>query len=85
MKNVRALGAKVRQLRTDMGLSQADLAEQAFVSRKWLVDFEGGKSTVEANKVLDVLQALGYEVMLEPLSLSESARRNDATHGNPRT
>ena len=45
MKNVRALGAKVRQLRTDMGLSQADLAEQAFVSRKWLVDFEGGKST----------------------------------------
>lgn len=84
MKNVRALAARVRQLRTDMGLSQADLAEQAFVSRKWLVDFEGGKSTVEANKVLDVLQALGYEVVLQPLSRSDSAQQGDG-NGNPRT
>ncbi|WP_309617841.1 helix-turn-helix domain-containing protein [Salinibacterium sp.] len=76
MKNVRALGARVRQLRTEEGLSQQQLAERAFVSRKWLMDFEGGKSTVEANKVLDVLQALGYEVELSPLSTSETRLRN---------
>jgi HTH-type transcriptional regulator/antitoxin HipB len=82
MKNVRALGARVKQLRTEEGLSQQQLAERAFVSRKWLMDFEGGKSTVEANKVLDVLQALGYEVELRPLSRSKSALRNEATDGH---
>jgi HTH-type transcriptional regulator / antitoxin HipB len=85
MKNVRALGARVRQLRAEEGLSQQQLAERAFVSRKWLMEFEGGKSTVEANKVLDVLQALGYEVELRPLTRSETPTRNEASLGTPRT
>ena len=72
MKNVRALGLTVQRLRSEAGLSQLELAEKAFVSRKWLNEFEQGKPTVEARKVLDVLQALGYEVELKPLSGSGS-------------
>jgi transcriptional regulator with XRE-family HTH domain len=77
MKTVRSLGLRVRQLRTEAGLSQERLAEQAFVSRKWLVDFEGGKATVEASRVLDVLQALGYELEVTPISRNE-VRDGDA-------
>jgi HTH-type transcriptional regulator/antitoxin HipB len=83
MKNVRAMGARVKQLRAEKGLSQQQLAERAFVSRKWLMDFERGKSTVEASKVLDVLQALGYEVELQPLTRSETRMRNEGGHAKP--
>lgn len=83
MKNVRALGARVKQLRVEEGLSQQQLAERAFVSRKWLMDFERGKSTVEASKVLDVFQALGYEVELQPLTRSETRMRNEGDHATP--
>ena len=82
MKNVRALGSRVRQLRTEAGLSQQQLAARAYVSRKWLGDFESGKSTVEANKVLDVLQALGYELELQPLVRSEPVTRDEEPDGH---
>lgn len=67
MKTVRAIGLKVEQLRTEAGLSQAELARRAYVSRKWLGELESGKPSVEASKVFDVLQALGYELELKPL------------------
>lgn len=67
MKNVRALGLRAKQLRVEAGLSQDELAGRAHVSRKWLIDFEGGKSTVDAGKVMDVFQVLGYEFELTPL------------------
>lgn len=71
MKTVRTLGLRVEALRTAAGLSQADLAAQAYVSRKWLSEFEHGKSTVEAGKVLDVFQALGFELELVALDASQ--------------
>lgn len=67
MKNVRSLGLRVKQLRAQAGISQQKLADLAYVSRKWLVDFENGKPTVEASKVFDVLQILGFEVELQPI------------------
>jgi transcriptional regulator with XRE-family HTH domain len=70
MKNVRSLGIRVKQLRAVAGWTQQELADRSFVSRKWLIDFEAGKATVEANKVLGVLQALGYEIELMPLTSS---------------
>lgn len=73
MRTVRSLGLRVKQLRSTAGLSQEQLAQKAFVSRKWLVDFEGGKATVEASRVLDVLQALGYEVELKRLDRREDS------------
>jgi transcriptional regulator with XRE-family HTH domain len=68
MKNVRSLGLRALALRTAAGLSQEELAARAYVSRKWLSDFERGKPTVEASKVLDVFQALGYEFEAVPIA-----------------
>jgi HTH-type transcriptional regulator/antitoxin HipB len=68
MKTVQAVGLRVEELRSAAGLSQTELAARAYVSRKWLGDLERGKPSVEASKVLDVFQALGYELELKPLT-----------------
>jgi HTH-type transcriptional regulator/antitoxin HipB len=68
MKTVRSLGLKTQELRLRAGLSQEELAVKAWVSRKWLNEFENGKTSVNASKVLDVLQALGYEVDVVPIT-----------------
>ena len=52
------LGSAVRQARQDAGLTQAELAAQAGVSRPWLSQLENGKRSVEVGKVLAVLAAL---------------------------
>lgn len=53
-----ALGIAVRQGREDAGLTQAELAARAGVSRPWLSQLENGKRSVEVGKVLAVLGAL---------------------------
>jgi HTH-type transcriptional regulator/antitoxin HipB len=47
-----------------MGLSQAELAERARVSRKWVYEFEGGKSTAELGLLLRVLDVLDLTLEL---------------------
>lgn len=47
-------------LREEAGLSQADLAEQAGLSRKWVNEFERGNPNARVGAVLDVLRVLGY-------------------------
>jgi y4mF family transcriptional regulator len=64
MHTVREAAAAIRELREDRGWSQSELAAKAGVSRSFLVDLEGGKPTVEASKLLDVFQALGFELAL---------------------
>ena len=58
------IGAAVAEQRRVLGLSQADLAARARVSREWLSAFERGKGTVHLRLVLDVLYAVGLEVTL---------------------
>ncbi len=50
----------------DLGLSQAELAERAGVSRKWIYEFEAGKPTAEFGLLLRVLDALGLGIELTP-------------------
>jgi y4mF family transcriptional regulator len=57
--SIRDLAAAVRGRRRDLGLSQAELASRAGVSRKWIYQFEAGKPTAELRLVLKVLDALG--------------------------
>lgn len=63
--NVRALGAMVYNFRKEQGLTQAELASKAGVSRKWLVEFERGKPEAQLWMVIDVLNALGYDLEIE--------------------
>jgi len=66
-RNVSQLGAAVRQLRTERKLTQQQLADQAGVSRRWLVMLEGGQSPrAELSKVFDVLRALDTRLTMSP-------------------
>lgn len=59
VRSIRDLAAAVRGRRRDLGLSQAELAARAGVSRKWIYQFEAGKPTAELRLILRVLDALG--------------------------
>lgn len=52
----------VRERRRQMGLSQAELARKAGVSRQWIVDLERGKPTAETALVLNTLAATGLHL-----------------------
>ncbi|WP_035775272.1 helix-turn-helix domain-containing protein [Arthrobacter sp. H5] len=49
----------LRQLRDDAGLSQTALADQAGVSKRWLVNFENGKPSVDMSMVMDCFSVFG--------------------------
>ncbi len=69
-QTVRGLGAALRDAREDAGLTQAQLADQAGVSRRWLSTVElGSRQGIEVGGVLKVLTALGLELMIRPVSV----------------
>ena len=58
VNSIHDLAATVRGRRVELGLSQAELATRARVSRDWVNYFEAGKPTVELILVLQILEAL---------------------------
>ncbi|MBA2390184.1 MAG: helix-turn-helix transcriptional regulator [Geodermatophilaceae bacterium] len=58
------LGAVVRARRRDLGLRQDELADLAGVSERFVHAVETGKPTVQLDKVLDVLRAVGLHLQL---------------------
>ena len=58
------LGKLVRQLRAEQGLLQIDLAGLAGTGNRFIVDLERGKPTLQLQKVLDVLDLMGLEVVI---------------------
>lgn len=66
IRSIRDLAGVVRGRRSDLGISQADLAERAGVSRKWVYEFESGKPAAEVSLLLRVLDALGLTLEVAP-------------------
>ena len=62
--SLRDLAAATRGRRQALGLSQAQLATRAHVSRAWVNAFESGKPAAELRLVLAVLDALGLELQI---------------------
>lgn len=60
------LGAAVQDARRAADLSQARLAEQAGVSRPYLANVEGGRSTRLLDLIFDLLRILDLEVVVRP-------------------
>jgi transcriptional regulator with XRE-family HTH domain len=56
------LAVAARARRAELGLTQAEAAARARVSRKWVSDFETGKATVDLATALRLLEALGVVV-----------------------
>lgn len=62
---VKDIANTVRGRRVRLGLSQAELARRAGVSRKWVVEFETGKPTAQLLHVLRVLDVLGLTLVTQ--------------------
>jgi HTH-type transcriptional regulator/antitoxin HipB len=62
IESVRQLAATLRGRRIALGLTQAEVAERAGVSRDWVNTFEAGKSSVELSLVMRLLDALGLRL-----------------------
>ncbi len=60
------LGAALRDMRRQQGLSQADLAAQAGTSRRWVCDTENGKVPLGIKLLCQLIHHLGYEIELVP-------------------
>ena len=58
LQSAKDVGAFVRERRTEMGLSQLQLAEKVGVSRVWMVQFEKGKPNAQLGLVLRTLREL---------------------------
>nr|WP_301218197.1 helix-turn-helix transcriptional regulator [Agreia sp. PsM10] len=73
IRHIEDFGAIARQRRQDLGLSQAEIATRAGVTRQWLVRFERGNSEVSLSKVFSVLTELALLVTAEPVESSDSS------------
>ena len=62
------LGTIVRDRRKRLALNQLDLAGLANTGNRFIVEVENGKPTVQLQKVLDLLQLLGLEVLVRAKS-----------------
>lgn len=60
----RELGNYVRSYRTAQNMLQADIAGLANTGNRFVVDLEKGKETLQLQKVLDVLDLLGLELVI---------------------
>lgn len=68
VSNARELGILVRHRRDELGLTQAEIASRAGVSRQWLIQVEQGKGTAELDRVIRLLRVLGLRTDVEPVS-----------------
>ena len=76
------LGLALRTARKQLGLTQPQLALAAGVGVRLIVELEAGKPTLQLEKVLQVIDALGGEIQLlglPSLVANTSGKEND--HG----
>jgi HTH-type transcriptional regulator/antitoxin HipB len=53
------LGLFLRDLRTQRGLTQAQLADELGVTRQYVVELEGGKPNLYSDRLFQTLRLLG--------------------------
>jgi len=56
----------VRARRKSLGLRQAELADLAGCSQRFVHTLENGKASLRLDKVLDVLEVLGLDLVVAP-------------------
>ncbi len=79
-----SLGSAVRTRRRELGLRQVELADLADVSERFVHTVEAGKPTVQLDKVLAVLAAIGLHLELHRGAADTSGTdRVDRPHAAP--
>ena len=62
---MKELGAFVAKTRKAQHVSQAEVADAVGVGRRFIVELDNGKDTVQAGKMMKVLDALGIGLRLD--------------------
>lgn len=67
MASMKEVGALVAKVRKTQGISQLELSQAADVGRRFVVELEDGKETIQAGKMLKVMSVLGIRAQfVEP-------------------
>jgi HTH-type transcriptional regulator/antitoxin HipB len=74
--SVKDLAVCIKQSRRNRGWTQAQLAEQAGVSRDWIIGLESAKPSVELGLVLRTMKALQI-----PLTIDSPQKRGGSSSG----
>ena len=70
MSSMKECGALVAKVRKAQGISQLELSQAADVGRRFVVELEDGKETIQAGKMLKVMSVLGIRTQFaEPLGV----------------
>ena len=64
MNTMKEVGAFVAKTRREQGISQLELSQAADVGRRFVVELEDGKETLQAGKPLKVMSVLGIDLRL---------------------
>ncbi|HRN51872.1 MAG TPA: helix-turn-helix domain-containing protein [Gemmatimonadaceae bacterium] len=81
----RELGIALREFRRRRGLTQAAVAEQLGVSRRWVNHVELAKTNADFYTVLRALKLLGAELEMRPIdaSAADEGTRSTSKRGAP--
>ncbi|MFK8082336.1 MAG: helix-turn-helix transcriptional regulator [Granulosicoccus sp.] len=60
----KALGTALRKTRKQLGLTQPELALASGVGVRFIVELEAGKPTIQLGRALQVIDALGAQLVL---------------------
>lgn len=63
--NVSDLGSLIQEMRKKQDLTQEDLSGMTGIGRRFIVDLEKGKETIQFGKVLKIISALGITLQAE--------------------
>ncbi len=66
VQSVADIGKRVREARRKMGMTQQRFADLAGVGRRFLLELEQGKATLEIGRVLAVCRAAGIKIRIDP-------------------
>lgn len=66
------IGKRIRERRRALGITQADVARLAECSKPSVVAAEAGKSTLRLDKLLAILNVLGFSLALRDSEGEES-------------
>jgi HTH-type transcriptional regulator / antitoxin HipB len=80
IRSTKQLGQALRAARKQLGLTQPQLALAAGVGVRFIVDLEAGKTTVQLERVLRVIDVLGGDIHLSGLPTAVPANQG-VDHG----
>lgn len=77
VRTIRDIGLIARDQRKFLGWTQQDLAERIGSQKKWVVEFEAGKPTLEAGRMMLAINILGLEFNLGEASKTKKNSSRD--------